>query len=143
MDQPGVLAGLIFMAVGILGLFASAGLAFGNLAMMGPGFMPRTLSIAVLVVGAIVLARGFLSRKAVRVGGANMRAVCCILLAVAGFAVINTYFGYLAAATFLVVMSAVARPGRRPIETILLVVTLCIVTTLIFIVGLGVQLRMF
>ncbi|MGQ3215577.1 MAG: tripartite tricarboxylate transporter TctB family protein [Shinella sp.] len=142
-DQPGALAGLIFIGIGVLGLIASRSLAFGSLSMMGSGFLPRILAVAVVGVGMLTLARALLSAQAVGISPTNLRAILCILVAVAGFAVINIYAGYLAAATFLIVVSALARPARRWHETLLLVVVMCVATTLIFIVGLGVQLRLF
>lgn len=142
-DQPGALAGLIFIGIGVLGLVASGNLPFGNLAMMGSGFMPRVLAVAILAVGIVTLARSTLAGRPAGIGAVNVRAIVCILVAVAGFAVINTYLGYLVAATFLIVVSSLARPGRRWRETLALAAIMCAATTLIFIVGLGVQLRMF
>lgn len=142
-DQTGILAGLVFIGIGVLGLVAAQGLSIGTLASMGPGFMPRILSILICIVGAVTIVRAFLVRQPIVLPTAAPRAVICILLAVAGFALINAVIGYLAAAFFLIVVASLARPGHRWPETLLLAAVMGAVTTGIFIYGLGVQLRLF
>ena len=55
------LSGLLFLCIGGFGLFMATGFDFGSTARPGPGFFPIVLSSALIIVGAVVALRGFLS----------------------------------------------------------------------------------
>jgi len=50
-------AGIVFILVGIAGLYFGQDLRFGSAARMGPGFFPYYLSLAIIAIGAVVGAR--------------------------------------------------------------------------------------
>src|SRR5436853_4862570 len=57
-----VLAGLLFMAVALLGLWVSRDYPVGTALRMGTGYVPRLLCWVLMGLGGIVLVQGFLER---------------------------------------------------------------------------------
>ena len=55
-------AGLVFMLIGLAGLYFGSELAFGTAARMGPGYFPIVLSGLIMAIGIIVGLRGLTSR---------------------------------------------------------------------------------
>ena len=51
-------AGVVFMLIGIAGLYFGSELAFGTAARMGPGYFPTLLSMLIIAVGVVVAFRG-------------------------------------------------------------------------------------
>src|SRR5262245_52225317 len=61
-----VLAGLLFMGVGVLGLWLSRDYPIGTAFRMGTGYVPRLLCWTLLGLGAVVLVQGLRDGQAQR-----------------------------------------------------------------------------
>lgn len=135
-------AGVLFAGCGTLGLILSAELRIGTARNMGPGYVPRMLGYALIALGVIIALRAIIAR-AERIEAGDWRPIILITGALAAFVfffVETRYFPFngLAAATIaLIVLSAWARTGARPLETAATAAVLLALCIGIFKYGLG------
>jgi hypothetical protein len=140
-----ILAGLALVAIGG-GAAVRAGthLHLGSLSNMGPGFFPTMLGAALALCGALVailsLFRGAGPGMAARV---NLRAILCIIGAVAVFALTIRPLGLVLSGFLAVVAAGFADPETKPRTLFLLAIGLSGLSWLIFIVALGMPLSAF
>ena len=140
-NQPDLLAGLIFIVVGALGLWVGRDLRMGNAAMMGPGYLPLIVSGLILLIGLGVTIMGLL-RSNEPLGVVRLRPLLIILVAVGGFAYAAGSLGFVIAAAWLIGVGSLADPESRLREIAASIVVLTIFGILVFIVGLGVQMQL-
>jgi hypothetical protein len=57
-----ILLGLLFAAIGALALYVGRNYVFGTTQRMGPGFLPRIVSGALVLIGIVLMLRGMLAR---------------------------------------------------------------------------------
>ena len=134
-----VLAGLMFIAFALMGLFLGRDFEIGTATRMGTGYVPRLICFGLLGLGVMVVVMGLRGHR--RVAGASREAVPwrpLIFVPAAVFA-----FGFtvervgLVVATFLVIgISALAARGQRPIPVALVAAALSVLVVAIFIFGL-------
>lgn len=131
------------IACGVAGLALAAPLHLGSLARMGPGFMPTALSALVVLIGLVVLLsdlrHGEEEDPSLR---PVWRPFALILAAVAVFGLLIDRAGLVAAITAAILIAAPAEPGQRPLEIALLIVGLIVFTAVLFIAGLGMNIRL-
>ncbi|WP_103332336.1 tripartite tricarboxylate transporter TctB family protein [Pseudotabrizicola formosa] len=137
-DRPDLLTALIFVGFGALGLFLARPLDGGTLAQMGPGFMPRVICGLLILVG-LAVGLPALRRPLVRIEPVKIRPVVVILLSIVGFGLAVTYLGFVLASLWLILAGAMADPGGKMRQTLLLAAGLTAFGALIFVYGLGVQ----
>ena len=140
-NKPDLLAGMIFIALGALGLWAGRDLEMGTVAMMGSGYLPRTISAIVVLIGLIVLAKGARG-AALPIGTVRLRPILLLLIAIGGFAVAATYLGFIIASAWVVGIGSLADRNWRPIEVAGLIVGLTLFGVVVFVFGLGVQMKL-
>lgn len=137
-DMPDILAGVVMIGLGALGLWAGRNLSYGNPAMMGPGFLPLSLSWMLIAIGGFVLLNG-LRRPRLEIGELNVRPLVIIVVAIAGFAFGAQRFGFVLSSAWLLVVGSMADQEHRWKEVIISTVLLVAFGTAVFIYGLGVQ----
>lgn len=140
-DRPDLLTSAIFVGVGALGLWAGRTLDFGSLASMGPGFIPTIICWLLIGIGLWVGALG-LRRAMTPIEPVKLRPILVITASIIGFAFIAAWLGFVAATMFLIVLGSLAEREVRLKETLLLAIGLSIFGALVFVVGLGVQIRL-
>src|ERR1043165_7904651 len=101
-------AGLVFLGVGLAGLYFGHDLAFGTSARMGPGYFPTLLSVLIIIVGLV------LSLQAVIIEGPpieplQFRPITFILAAILAFGFLIDAIGLALTAVALTVFAAYAR----------------------------------
>ncbi|MGI6855118.1 tripartite tricarboxylate transporter TctB family protein [Mesorhizobium sp. 1B3] len=134
---PDAASGILFTALGALGVVLSLQEQIGTAARMGSGFLPLTLSCGLLALGLVIIASGLRStdNEAVEIGG--MRPVAMLLLAVAVFALSVRNLG-LGPAVFLATLIACYAEARPSLLRVLaFALLLALFCTLVFIRGLG------
>jgi hypothetical protein len=142
LDWKQIGAGLTYGLFGALGLILGRALPMGDAAAMGPGYVPRMVSIALVGIGAILVVRGTLrSRTAVGFPAFAWRINGLVLGAVMAFALALERAGLVAATAVLVAAAAFAGQKPRAKETLLLIVALSILVVVVFVVALGVHMR--
>jgi hypothetical protein len=136
-----VLAGLLFIAIGTLGLWLSRNYPIGTAFRMGTGYMPRLLCWILLGLGAIILIQGLRNGQAD--GGHSgggvpaWRPVLFVTASLVIFGLAIERFGLVVSIFLLVGLAAVAARGLRPIETLMAALVLIGLSWAIFILGLG------
>jgi len=140
-SHPDLLTSAIFIALGSLGLWAGRNLKFGTLSEMGPGFVPAVICWLLVGLGLVI---GLLGLRATReaVEPVKIRPLAVITLAIVGFAYIANALGFALATVWLIVVGALADREFRPLETIVLATGLTVFGALVFIYGLGVQIKL-
>lgn len=140
-SRPDLLAGAIFIAVGALGLWAGRGLAMGTTAAMGPGYLPFAVSAFIVAIGLAITAVSFAAPRQ-DVDPVRLRPVLIIIVAIAGFAYLAEYFGFVVASAWLIGAASMADRDTRLVEVLVSIVGLTLFGAAVFIVGLGVQIRL-
>jgi hypothetical protein len=129
-------AGLVFMLIGLAGLYFGSELAFGSAARMGPGYFPTVLSILILAIGIVVGLRG-LSVEGPPVERVQLRPISFVVAAILIFGVLIETVGLALTAVLLTLFAAFARPGVKLAETLLLGAGLAIFAVTVFVYLLG------
>lgn len=135
-DKRDILAGLVFLSIGLTGLWIARGYTIGTPGQMGKGFMPVALCAILAGLGLATIVRGVLSRHAESVTVAWRPLV----LVIAGFAVfgltLNT-LGFVVASALMLAIGSFALPQRHLMETSLTAAVLITGCALVFVVALG------
>jgi hypothetical protein len=136
-----VLAGLLFMAVAILGLWLSRNYPIGTAVRMGTGYVPRLLCWTLLLLGAVVLLLGLReSDSGGRLSGGDLpawRPVLFVTASLVVFGVSIERLGLVVSILLLVGLGSLAARGLRPVETLSAALVLIVLSWAIFILGLG------
>ena len=129
-------AGVVFLAIGIAGLYFGRELAFGTSARMGPGYFPVLLSGLIIAVGLIVGFKG-LTIEGPPVERVQLRPISFIVAAILMFGFLIESIGLALTAILLTVFAAYARPEVKLGETVMLGVALAAFTVAVFVYVLG------
>lgn len=127
-------AALLAIGIGAAFGYFSRNYTFGSLRSIGVGFMPIVLSVGMILLGLVLLARSlFISGTAERI---HIRSIVPILLSIGAFAFLVQY-GLVTAILGTTLLARAAQPRGSMLEAGLLAVFLSVLCVLIFIIGLG------
>jgi putative tricarboxylic transport membrane protein len=129
-------AGLVFLAIGLAGLYFGGELAFGSSARMGPGYFPTLLSWLIILIGLIVGFRG-MTIEGPPIERVQLRPISFILAAILIFGFLIEAVGLALTAVALTVLAAYARREANLPETLMLGIGLALFTVLVFVYVLG------
>jgi hypothetical protein len=129
-------AGVLFLAIGIAGIYFGQDLAFGSAGRMGPGYFPTLLSSIVVLLGVIVGLRS-LALEGPPLEPTKLRPLIFILVAILAFGYLIEQIGLAITTTGLAVFAAYARKDVNLKETILLAVALAVFAIVVFAYALG------
>jgi putative tricarboxylic transport membrane protein len=132
-----VLAGLLFIAVAVIGLWASRDYPIGTTTRMGTGYVPRLLCWILLALGALIVVQGLRAGGFIELGRPIWRAMVFVPLSLLVFAFLIGPFGVVAATVALVLVGALAGRESRPLEVVAAAVLLVVLTLTIFVWGVG------
>ncbi len=137
-----VLAGALFCAVALLGLYISRNYPVGTALRMGTGYVPRLLCWVLLALGAVLFVQGLRQVELgatvqVLSGGSAWRPLIFVTSSLVIFALTIERAGMVLSILLLVGVGAFAARGLRPLETFAAAVVLILLSWSIFIVGLG------
>jgi Tripartite tricarboxylate transporter TctB family len=138
--QPSLLAAGLFIMAGAVALWEGRDLEVGDLAAMGPGYMPRVLALMLVAIGVAAAIRG-LRGRAETLGALRWRPVLAIVAAVVGFALLASKGGLVLAAMWLLVVANLATSQWRAREVVISTAVLVPFVALVFIAGLGLQMK--
>ena len=134
------LAGLMFAAFGVLGLWLGRNYGMGTSARMGPGYLPTILCVGMILLGAVIAFRG-VSIGAGPVAALRLRPIVAVLLGLVAFLLLLQRMGLPAAVFVSVAIGSFGSDKVRPVETLLLATFLAVTVSAIFILGLGLPLK--
>jgi len=129
-------AGVLFIALGAIALWQSSSYPVGTITQMGPGFVPRALSWALLGIGAVLALRG-IATTGMRITTSRFRPQVFILLAVILFGLTIERFGLAPAVVVATIVAALASRQMKWTGTVALAVLLAGASVLLFIYLLG------
>jgi putative tricarboxylic transport membrane protein len=135
-----VLAGLLFCAIALLGLYLSRDYPIGTALRMGTGYVPRLLCWILLALGALILVQGLREPRGERTAASGVsawRPVVFVTMGLVFFGLSIERLGLVVAIFLLIGVGAVAARGLRPVETMAAAAILIVLSWGIFIVGLG------
>ncbi len=132
-----VLAGLLFILVAVIGLWASRNYPVGTTTRMGTGYVPRLLCWILLTLGVLIAVQGLRTSGFIQLGRPIWRAIVFVPLSLLVFAFLIGPFGVVIATVALVVVGALAGRESRPLEVAAAAVILVVLTLAIFVWGVG------
>lgn len=140
-DYRDIAGGILLIVVGIgFSVYAMTHYDLGTLRRMGPGMFPAALGFILAVFGLLQAIPAFF-RPGV-MPDIRIWTPIFVLGGTAAFAMMIRPFGLLPAVAAVVIISSLAELRIRPVSLTLLVASLCLLSWLIFRVGLGLPLAM-
>lgn len=132
---------LVAVLIGCFGAYVAwhgSHYSLGQVARMGPGFVPVSLGIILIVIAfALVFEVQKLARVPLDI---PLRSILYVSAAVLTFAVVVPRFGLIPAIACLVVISGLAERPLRPKTMAISTVVLSIIGVVLFVRGLGIPL---
>src|SRR5690349_2598785 len=101
-------AGLVFVLIGVAGIYFGQDLAFGSSARMGPGYFPILLSYLIIALGLVLGIKG-LATDGPPIPEISFRPLIAINLAILAFGLLIDHLGLAITAALLTVGAAYAR----------------------------------
>lgn len=132
--------GLLFVAIGAVGLGYSLQWPAGTPAMMDSGFFPQALSAFILLSGAVMLVKALLV-PGISLPGVMLRPLVSVTLTVVGFALAIENVGLVLAILVIVAISSFAGAPLRPLAFVTLWAALSLMCVGIFVWGVELPLR--
>lgn len=129
-------AGVIFIAIGALALWAGADYQMGRAAQMGPGYVPRLLGYGLVIFGLVIAGRGLVAGSE-PVGPAHFRPLLLILGGTLLFGLLIDRAGLaITCAVVTLVTAFAAREKPNLLHVVVLALSLSLVTALVFVYAL-------
>ena len=135
-----ILAGAIFVVLGLA--FALGALAYdiGSPLRMGPGYVPLALGLTLAGFGALIIVKGFIAGEGEAIGEVDWRAIVLITAALLFFGLTIRGLGSVGALFGTSLLAALARSATSLREALLVAVGLTVLSLAIFVFAL--QLRL-
>ena len=135
-----VLAGGIFVAIGLAFAVGSLSYDVGTPLRMGPGYFPLLLGGLLAGLGVLVVVKGFIAGEGDAIGEVDWRAVAMITAALLFFGLTVRGLGVIGALFGASLLATLARSRTTIREALIIAVALTALSVVIFIVAL--QLRL-
>ncbi|MDH7799408.1 MULTISPECIES: tripartite tricarboxylate transporter TctB family protein [unclassified Beijerinckia] len=129
-------AGLVFIAIGVAGVYFGRELTYGSSARMGPGYFPIILSYVTILIGLIIGGRG-LATDGPPIQGIPLRPITSVILAILAFGFLIERIGL---ALTCIAVTFIASAGREKFnlkETAILGIVLALMCVGVFVYGLS------
>jgi hypothetical protein len=130
------LSGLMFIGFGLVALYFGQKLALGTTVRMGPGYVPRMLALIMMGLGLLICVIALVA-GAEPVEKPKWKPITLVTIGVLCFAFLFERAGLLPALVVLILIASLAGSEFKLKEVIANLVVLAIVCTLVFKVGLG------
>jgi Tripartite tricarboxylate transporter TctB family len=141
-----LLAGIMFIAVGLIFFVGAYNYQMGTAARMGPGYFPRILGGVMTVLGIIIAAVGLKNQAkwAVTNGiGWTWTPVILVTVAVILFGVALPKLGILSGLVILIALAGYAAHDRNFAQLAGIAVFMCLFCAAVFVWGLKLQMKLF
>jgi hypothetical protein len=127
---------IVFLLIGLAGLYFGKDLTYGTASRMGPGYFPHLLSWLIIGIGVVVGLKS-LATEGPPIDPPKFRPMLFVLLSVIVFGYMMSYVGLAITAVVMTLIAALARRNFNILESLALGVGLAIGCVLIFVYGLG------
>lgn len=138
-----IIAGLVTGGIGLFIFLEAGGYRLGSLYSMGPGYFPRLLGIGMIFLAVAMMATARPSKVAFSFQLEQLRGIVFLGAALGAFALTVERFGMLASVFLAVFLAALANQRTPLVGALALAIGTAVVSTLIFRVGLGLQIKAF
>jgi hypothetical protein len=141
-----LLAGIMFLTIGIIFFVGAYNYSMGTAARMGPGYFPRILGAIMAVLGIATAAVGLKNQAkwAQTAGiGWTWKPVILVTIAVVLFGVALPKLGILSAIIILIALSGYAAHDKNYRELAFVAVFMCLFCAAVFVYGLKLQMKLF
>jgi hypothetical protein len=136
-NRPDIAFGIVLIAIAVIALIEIRELGSGTASNMGGGYVPRALSIFLLIMGLFYALRGFLLHGYVAMPAIGWKSAGLVCVAIAVFALTLETLGLFVATLFMTIFASLAnKEAPRWVEMIIFAVGMSVFTVIIFIVGL-------
>jgi Tripartite tricarboxylate transporter TctB family len=142
---PDILAGLIFVAFGLAFAITSLRYELGTPLRMGPGYFPLALGGILVLLGLLIVAKGFLSGADAeeRLAGVPWRALVLIVAALLFFGLTVRGLGVVPTTAVTALLTALASYRTGFLAAVAIAAGLTVLCVLIFLLALQLRLPMF
>ena len=130
------LSGLMFIGFGLLALYFGQKLALGTPVRMGPGYVPRMLSLILIGLGGLVCVVGLVAGSE-PVEKPKWKPIVMVTIGIICFALLFERAGLIPAMVVLILIASLGGEEFKLSEVIANMVVLSVMCTLVFKVGLG------
>ncbi len=130
------LSGLMFIAFGLGALYVGQHLAIGTTVRMGPGYVPRMLSLIMLALGVLICIVAVVSGSE-PVERLKWKPITLVTLGIVCFALLFERAGLIPALVVLILISSLAGEEFKITEVIGNMIVLAVLCTIVFKIGLG------
>jgi len=141
-----LLAGLMFIVIGVVFFVGAYNYQMGTAARMGPGYFPRILGGVMAVLGVIVAGIGLKNQAqwaATEGIGWTWKPVFIVTLAVVLFGATLPSLGMVIAIILLTMLSGFAAHDKNYRELAIITVIMCLFCAAVFVWGLKLQMKLF
>ena len=141
-----LLAGLMFIVIGVVFFVGAYNYQMGTAARMGPGYFPRILGGVMAVLGVIVAGIGLKNQAqwAATDGiGWTRKPVIILTAAVVLFGATLPSLGMVIAIILLTIISGIAAHDKNYRELAIITVIMCLFCAAVFVWGLKLQMKLF
>jgi hypothetical protein len=138
-----ILAGAIFIVIGVAFVVGSLGYELGTLLRMGPGYFPLVTGGVLAVLGLIILVKGLVAGEVIEFGRIPWRSVILIVAAILFFGLTVRGLGFVPSVAVTALLTALASYRIRLVTAVAVAAGLTVLSVLIFIVGLQLRLPLF
>jgi hypothetical protein len=135
-NHPDIAFGVALIAIAAIALIEIRALGSGTASHMGGGYVPRALSVFLLVMGLFYAVRGVLLRPHVGIAAVGWRSLALVVASIASFALTLESLGLFAATVVMTLFASLANRERRWVEMLVFAVGMAGFTVVVFIVGL-------
>jgi hypothetical protein len=129
-------AAILFLTIGVAGIYFGRDLTFGTASRMGPGYFPTILSSIIVLIGVIVGLRS-VAVEGPPIEPVKLRPLLFILIAILAFGYLIEQIGLAITTAGLAIFAAYARQDVHLKETIVLAVLLSAFAVGVFAYALG------
>jgi hypothetical protein len=138
-DVPGIAFGGFLILLAVVALTETRNLTVGTAADMGPGYVPRALSLIIMAFGFVIAGRGLFSRHR-PLPAIKFRPILSVLLSLAVFALLLPRGGLALATMATMACSTFSTADYKWRESVIFAVIITAFTVLLFVYGLGLPL---
>lgn len=137
-NQQDFVAGIIFAGAGVIALLLAWNYSFGTLRQVGPGFFPIVVAWLLAAFGLIMILRSLASKQSEAIS-LSLWPLTIIVISSLVFGTLIRPLGLPLSAALLVLLSTLASRSLGWLAAISLAIGIAAFVTLVFIVGLGLQ----
>ncbi len=141
-----LLAGLMFIVIGVIFSVGASNYQMGTAARMGPGWFPSVLGGIMTALGALIAALGLKNQAAWAASegiGWTWKPVVILTAAVILFGAVLQPLGMIPAILLLTFISGVAAHDKNYKELAMITVIMCLFCAAVFVWGLKLQMKLF